>query len=194
MFFSMAVKIRLVHTSQFDEWYAILYKVSFIAPLTSNSVAICRYYHLFVPLSSRSKGRRAGLERNVERCYCSLRRSSQYRCDALSPARCDTLTCTRQRLYRVTEYRPNPPYARFRHKKYIETRGKDRRVSGSHVQNFILTCSRIKTTDAAKLQDEYAKLVEGLQDDSSSAEDNDGFMTSPGKTESCAITSNLSEV
>jgi len=36
---------------------------------------------------------------------------------------------------------------------------------------------RIKKTDASKLQDEYAKLVEGLQD----AEDTeDGFMANPG--------------
>jgi len=34
----------------------------------------------------------------------------------------------------------------------------------------------IKTTDAAKLQDEYAKLVEGLQD---AVEDTDGFMANP---------------
>ncbi|KAG5642195.1 DNA-dependent ATPase of the nucleotide excision repair factor 4 complex [Asterophora parasitica] len=34
----------------------------------------------------------------------------------------------------------------------------------------------IKTTDAAKLQDEYAKLVEGLQDD---VDDTDGFMANP---------------
>ena len=40
----------------------------------------------------------------------------------------------------------------------------------------ILTC-RIKKTDASKLQDEYAKLVEGLQE----AEDvEDGFMANPG--------------
>jgi len=42
------------------------------------------------------------------------------------------------------------------------------------VTNFI---SRIKKTDASKLQDEYAKLVEGLQE----AEDaEDGFMANPG--------------
>lgn len=37
-------------------------------------------------------------------------------------------------------------------------------------------------TDAAKLQNEYAKLVEGLQEGSEDPEDNDGFMTTPGKT------------
>ncbi|KAF9053674.1 DNA repair helicase [Hymenopellis radicata] len=37
----------------------------------------------------------------------------------------------------------------------------------------------IKITDAAKLQDEYAKLVEGLQEDAPPDDDNDGFMTSP---------------
>lgn len=36
-------------------------------------------------------------------------------------------------------------------------------------------------TDAAKLQNEYNKLVEGLQDDTTDVEDNDGFMTAPGK-------------
>jgi len=42
------------------------------------------------------------------------------------------------------------------------------------VTNFIC---RIKKTDASKLQDEYAKLVEGLQE----AEDaEDGFMANPG--------------
>ncbi|KAL0946901.1 hypothetical protein HGRIS_013065 [Hohenbuehelia grisea] len=37
----------------------------------------------------------------------------------------------------------------------------------------------IKTTDAAKLQDEYAKLVEGLQEDIPETNDTDGFMASP---------------
>ncbi|KAK0197115.1 hypothetical protein F5146DRAFT_1099421 [Armillaria mellea] len=37
----------------------------------------------------------------------------------------------------------------------------------------------IKTTDAAKLQNEYAKLVEGLQDDPQDNDATDGFMTSP---------------
>jgi DNA excision repair protein ERCC-2 len=42
------------------------------------------------------------------------------------------------------------------------------------VTNFIC---RIKKTDASKLQDEYTKLVEGLQE----AEDTeDGFMANPG--------------
>jgi hypothetical protein len=39
---------------------------------------------------------------------------------------------------------------------------------------------RIKTTDAAKLQDEYAKLVEGLQESLSDASDTDAFMGNPG--------------
>ncbi|KAL1742476.1 hypothetical protein HDZ31DRAFT_65932 [Schizophyllum fasciatum] len=37
----------------------------------------------------------------------------------------------------------------------------------------------IKTTDAAKLQDEYAKLVEGLQEASDRPDDADGFMSNP---------------
>lgn len=36
---------------------------------------------------------------------------------------------------------------------------------------------RIKRTDASKLQDEYAKLVEGLQE---AANDEDTFMANPG--------------
>lgn len=40
-----------------------------------------------------------------------------------------------------------------------------------------LTC-RIKKTDASKLQDEYAKLVEGLQE---AGDAEDGFMTNPGQ-------------
>lgn len=44
-----------------------------------------------------------------------------------------------------------------------------------------LNCLRIKVTDAAKLQNEYTKLVEGLQEDTTDPEDNDGFMTAPGK-------------
>jgi DNA excision repair protein ERCC-2 len=39
---------------------------------------------------------------------------------------------------------------------------------------------RIKKTDASKLQDEYARLVEGLQDSSDELPDEDSFMTSPG--------------
>ncbi|KAK7054910.1 TFIIH/NER complex ATP-dependent 5'-3' DNA helicase subunit [Paramarasmius palmivorus] len=38
----------------------------------------------------------------------------------------------------------------------------------------------VKTKDAAKLQDEYAKLVEGLQEDTSSAEDIGQFHDRPG--------------
>ena len=37
--------------------------------------------------------------------------------------------------------------------------------------------SRIKTTDASRLQDEYAKLVEGLQE---AAANEDAFMSNPG--------------
>ncbi|EGN92441.1 hypothetical protein SERLA73DRAFT_99245 [Serpula lacrymans var. lacrymans S7.3] len=37
----------------------------------------------------------------------------------------------------------------------------------------------IKTTDAAKLQDEYAKLVEGLEEPASEAADEDNFMSNP---------------
>ncbi|KAG7092447.1 DNA-dependent ATPase of the nucleotide excision repair factor 4 complex [Marasmius oreades] len=37
----------------------------------------------------------------------------------------------------------------------------------------------MKATDAAKLQDEYSKLVEGLQESSNAPEDFDGFMTAP---------------
>jgi hypothetical protein len=44
----------------------------------------------------------------------------------------------------------------------------------------ILNLTRVKTTDAAKLQDEYAKLVEGLQD-AVDDEDTDGFMANPRK-------------
>jgi hypothetical protein len=38
----------------------------------------------------------------------------------------------------------------------------------------------MKTTDAAKLQDEYAKLVEGLQEGTDEQSDEDAFMASPG--------------
>jgi DNA excision repair protein ERCC-2 len=37
---------------------------------------------------------------------------------------------------------------------------------------------RIKKTDASKLQDEYAKLVEGLQE---AAANEDAFMSNPGR-------------
>src|SRR5437660_1641667 len=40
---------------------------------------------------------------------------------------------------------------------------------------------RIKRTDATKLQDEYAKLVEGLQESITTTTDEDTFMTNPGK-------------
>jgi hypothetical protein len=38
---------------------------------------------------------------------------------------------------------------------------------------------RIKKTDAAKLQDEYAKLVEGLQSGTDEGNDTDAFMANP---------------
>ncbi|KAF5357907.1 hypothetical protein D9756_001576 [Leucocoprinus leucothites] len=44
----------------------------------------------------------------------------------------------------------------------------------------------IKTTDAAKLQDEYAKLVEGLQEADDT--DTDGFMANPGNVSRSALT------
>jgi hypothetical protein len=37
-------------------------------------------------------------------------------------------------------------------------------------------------TDAAKLQDEYARLVEGLQEADDANTDTDGFMANPGST------------
>ena len=44
-----------------------------------------------------------------------------------------------------------------------------------------LTGSRIKVTDASRLQDEYAKLVEGLQE-ADAAREEDAFLTNPSKT------------
>lgn len=41
---------------------------------------------------------------------------------------------------------------------------------------------RIKKTDAAKLQDEYSKLVEGLQEATGDQEDGDAFMANPRKS------------
>jgi DNA excision repair protein ERCC-2 len=41
---------------------------------------------------------------------------------------------------------------------------------------------RIKITDAAKLQDEYAKLVEGLQEATEDDGDTDGFMANPRRS------------
>jgi len=39
---------------------------------------------------------------------------------------------------------------------------------------------RIKQTDAAKLQDEYARLVEGLQESTADDSGEDAFMANPG--------------
>jgi hypothetical protein len=46
--------------------------------------------------------------------------------------------------------------------------------------------SRIKKTDASKLQDEYAKLVEGLQE---AASNEDTFMSNPGSHRALSMTS-----
>ena len=43
---------------------------------------------------------------------------------------------------------------------------------------FTSLIRRIKKTDASKLQDEYAKLVEGLQE---AGDSEDGFMANPGQ-------------
>ena len=45
--------------------------------------------------------------------------------------------------------------------------------------------SRIKKTDASKLQDEYAKLVEGLQE---AAADEDAFMSNPSSYRTPSMT------
>ena len=50
------------------------------------------------------------------------------------------------------------------------------RVRNHHIPNLR---ARIKKTDASKLQDEYAKLVEGLQE-ADEARDEDAFMSNPG--------------
>jgi hypothetical protein len=47
----------------------------------------------------------------------------------------------------------------------------------SHIS--LLIQNRIKTSDVAKLQDEYAKLVEGLQESITDQNDTDGFMGNP---------------
>ena len=87
----------------------------------------------------------------------------------------------RQRLYRVVEHRSHETNARLCCPQCRETRGEDRRVK----QFFVIIPrssteydDRIKKTDASKLQDEYAKLVEGLQE-ANSAED--AFVSNPGK-------------
>lgn len=51
---------------------------------------------------------------------------------------------------------------------------------------------RIKKTDASKLQDEYAKLVEGLQE---AAPNEDTFMSNPGQDRTMSTTTvQLSDV
>jgi DNA excision repair protein ERCC-2 len=51
---------------------------------------------------------------------------------------------------------------------------------------------RIKKTDASKLQDEYAKLVEGLQE---AASDEDAFTSNPGRsTREPSSIANLAEL
>ena len=52
-------------------------------------------------------------------------------------------------------------------------------------QSGSLGVARIKRTDASKLQDEYAKLVEGLQE---AADDEDSFVSNPGKQFVCLLT------
>lgn len=42
-------------------------------------------------------------------------------------------------------------------------------------------------TDAAKLQDEYARLVEGLQEADDAETDTDGFMANPGSIDPWCI-------
>lgn len=51
------------------------------------------------------------------------------------------------------------------------------RFDFSNTKCFFTNQFRIKITDAAKLQDEYAKLVEGLQEPG--GEDSDAFMGNP---------------
>ncbi|KAF5330740.1 hypothetical protein D9619_005756 [Psilocybe cf. subviscida] len=52
-------------------------------------------------------------------------------------------------------------------------------AAGRSVTKLADKIEEIKTTDAAKLQDEYAKLVEGLQESISDQNDTDGFMGNP---------------
>ncbi|KAF7792985.1 hypothetical protein EIP86_004090 [Pleurotus ostreatoroseus] len=49
----------------------------------------------------------------------------------------------------------------------------------------------IKKTDASKLQDEYAKLVEGLQE---AANDEDSFMSNPGRSQEGTMSAQLAHV
>jgi hypothetical protein len=50
-------------------------------------------------------------------------------------------------------------------------------INGNRLTTFHF--DRIKTKDAAKLQDEYAKLVEGLQGTMEESRDTDDFMENP---------------
>ncbi|PPQ66084.1 hypothetical protein CVT26_010826, partial [Gymnopilus dilepis] len=52
-------------------------------------------------------------------------------------------------------------------------------AAGRSVTKLSEKIEEIKTTDVAKLQDEYAKLVEGLQEGISEQSDTDGFMGNP---------------
>lgn len=55
-------------------------------------------------------------------------------------------------------------------------------VTGPHeLETRVNAANRIKKTDASKLQDEYAKLVEGLQEASN---DEDAFISNPGTAQS----------
>ena len=66
---------------------------------------------------------------------------------------------------------------------------------GEKIEEYVLTLVapsfdllnplRIKVKDAAKLQDEYAKLVEGLQETTDDEPDTDGFMANPRTLVQC---------
>ena len=66
---------------------------------------------------------------------------------------------------------------------------------GEKIEEYVLTLVapsfdllnplRIKVKDAAKLQDEYAKLVEGLQEATDEEPDTDGFMANPRTLAQC---------
>jgi hypothetical protein len=85
-------------------------------------------------------------------------------------------------MYRVIEYRPDKAHVGCCSPQCHQARRGNREVqlTQSLRHNANLDPS-IKKTDAAKLQDEYQKLVEGLQDSDDTHAIEDSFMASPGQ-------------
>lgn len=142
--------------------------------------ALCRCNNIFFPLPAGSQGRGASFEGDVEGFYRRVWWGSQHRYVNVE------LVIFFMNYYIWADNVCIESLSIDLTRPMLDSAARSVGKLGEKIDEWVDAASsaydrmtfpwRIKTTDAAKLQDEYAKLVEGLQED---IDDTDGFMANP---------------